>query len=88
MQRVISPRNENFNVLVQIKFLNIFLYISKKKTNKFTGPNKVLLVMDRSTGAHCEDWVMISYSEIGHLLIQLSPIIKPPHPFCNEKVAF
>jgi hypothetical protein len=32
MQRVISPRNENFNVLVQIKFLNIFLYISKKKT--------------------------------------------------------
>jgi hypothetical protein len=26
---VFSPQNENFNLLVQIKFLNLFLYSSK-----------------------------------------------------------
>jgi hypothetical protein len=25
-------------------------------TGKFTGPNKVLLVLGWRTGAHCEDW--------------------------------
>ena len=29
-----NPRNENLNLLVQIKFLNIFLYRSLKKTDK------------------------------------------------------
>ena len=50
MQRVISPRNENFNVLVQIKFLNIFLYISKKKLKKIYWSKKSF------TGLGLEDW--------------------------------
>ena len=41
-----SPRNENLNLLLRIKFLNLFyiihIYI---KIEKFTGPNKVLLVL-------------------------------------------
>ena len=45
-----SPRNENFNLLVQIKSLNIEKV--KKKTEKFTGLNKVLLVLGLRTGAH------------------------------------
>ena len=32
----------------------IYIYI-KIKTEKFTGPNKVLLVLGRMTGAHHED---------------------------------
>jgi hypothetical protein len=40
-----SPRNENLNLLVGIKFLNLFLYISKIKTEIFSGLNKVLLVL-------------------------------------------
>jgi hypothetical protein len=36
-----SPRIENFNLLVRINFLNLFLYSSLKKYEKFTGPNKV-----------------------------------------------
>jgi hypothetical protein len=47
-------RNENLNLLVQIKFLNLFLYGSLKK-NCFTGTNKALLVLGRRTGAHHED---------------------------------
>ena len=50
MQRVISPRNENFNVLVQIKFLNIFLYISKKKLKKIYWSKQSF------TGLGPEDW--------------------------------
>ena len=51
-----SPRNEHFNWLVRIKFLNLFLYSSLKKNEKFTGPNKVLLVLGRRTCAHREYW--------------------------------
>jgi len=53
-----SPRNENLNLLLQIKFLNLFyiihIYI---KIEKFTGPNKVLLVLGWRTGGHREDCV-------------------------------
>ena len=48
-----SPRNENLNlhVLVRTKFLEFILYIDilyiKIKTEKITGPNKVLLVLGR-----------------------------------------
>ena len=35
-----SSWNENMNLLVQINFLNLFLYSSIKiKTENFTGPN-------------------------------------------------
>jgi len=47
-----SPRNENLNLLVRIKFFNLFLI----KTEKITGPYKVLLVLGQRTGAHREDW--------------------------------
>jgi hypothetical protein len=46
--------HENLNLLVEIKFLNLFLYFLIK-TEKFTGPNKVLLVLGRRTGADRED---------------------------------
>jgi hypothetical protein len=52
-----SPRNENLNLLVQIISLNIFLYSSKKKPEKFTCPNKGLLVLGWGTGAHREDCI-------------------------------
>lgn len=45
-----SPRNENFNLLVQIKALNLFLLQFAILKKKFTGPNKGLLVLGRSTG--------------------------------------
>jgi hypothetical protein len=38
---------------------NLFLYTGsslKKKNPIFTGPNKVVLVLGRKTGAHSEDW--------------------------------
>ena len=54
-----SPRNENLNLLIRIKFLNLFLYSSKKKTEKiywseqrFTG----LGLEDR-----CSSWGLILY---------------------------
>ena len=50
-----SPRNENLNLLVGIKFLNLFLYISKIKTEIFSGLNKVLLVLGWRTCAYRED---------------------------------
>ena len=53
-----SPRNENLNLLVQIKFLNSFFIYSSNffiKTEKITGPNKVLLVLGPRTVAHCEE---------------------------------
>jgi hypothetical protein len=46
---VYSPRNENLNLLVRIKSLNLFLCSSYKKL-------KNLLVLSQRTGAHCEDW--------------------------------
>jgi hypothetical protein len=46
--------------------LNLFLsiYIVLNKTEKFTGPNKVLLVLERRTGAHCEDCHLSTYLDI------------------------
>jgi hypothetical protein len=56
-----SPQNENLNLLVQIKFLNLLhtcnIYLNKNW--KFTGPNKVLLVLGRRTGAHREDMIYL-----------------------------
>jgi hypothetical protein len=46
------------NQVISYNLFNNFEYSlnnSKKKTEKFTGPNKVLLVLGRRTGAHCED---------------------------------
>jgi hypothetical protein len=43
--------NENLNLLLWIKLFNL-LYIYLNKTEKFTGPNNVLLVLGRRTGAH------------------------------------
>jgi hypothetical protein len=42
--------------------LNLFLYSSKIKTEKFTGPNKVLLVLvlGHSISAHREDCLLIN----------------------------
>ena len=42
--KTLSPRNENLNLLVRIKFFNLFLnncVVLKIKTEKFTGPNKI-----------------------------------------------
>jgi len=54
-----SPQNENLNLLVGIKFLEFMLYTDKyvKNTEKFTGLNKVLLVLGwrPRTGAHREN---------------------------------
>ena len=50
-----SPRNENLNLLVLIKFLNLFLYSCKQKLKKIIGPSKDLLVLVQRTGAHRED---------------------------------
>ena len=36
-----NPRNENLNLLVRIKFLNLFLYSSLKQIEKSSGPSKV-----------------------------------------------
>ena len=47
---ICSPQNENLNLLVRIKSLNIFLYNSFKKTEKCIGPNKVFLVLGGWTG--------------------------------------
>jgi len=49
-----SPRNENLNLLVRIKFLNLF-YIYLNKNWKFTGRNQVLLVLGQRTSAYRED---------------------------------
>lgn len=50
-----SPRNEHLNLLVRFKFLNLFYIYVFIKTEKFTVPNKVLLVLGQKTGAHRED---------------------------------
>ena len=49
-------QNENVNLLVRIKFLNLFLYRSLKKTEKCTGPNKILLVFGRRTAISVVVW--------------------------------
>jgi hypothetical protein len=38
---------------LNLEFILINFY---KKTEKFTDPNKVLLVLGRRTGAHHDDW--------------------------------
>jgi hypothetical protein len=50
-----SPQNENFNLLVRIKSLNLFLYSSLKKLKYLLVSNKVLLVLVQRTGAHREE---------------------------------
>jgi hypothetical protein len=47
------------NLLVGIKFLNLFLYTSKIKTEIFSGLNKVLLVLGWRTCAYREDYAMM-----------------------------
>ena len=37
----------------------LLLFFWPKQTEKFTSPNKVLLVLGQRTGAHREDWVGI-----------------------------
>ena len=59
-----SPQNENFNLQVRIKFLNLFLYSSQIKAEKFTDPNKVLLVLGRKTDAHREDCKSEIYAQL------------------------
>ena len=55
-----SPRNKNLNLLVQIKFLNLFLYtvhfLVQNKNWNCTGPNQILLVLGQMTCAHHEDY--------------------------------
>jgi len=43
------PRNEHLDLLVRIKFQNLFLDISKLKSEKFT------VLIKSFTGAHSED---------------------------------
>jgi len=38
---------------------HFFFFFWPKQTEKFTSPNKVLLVLGQRTGAHREDWVGI-----------------------------
>jgi hypothetical protein len=40
-----SPRNENLNLLVQIKFLNLFLYSSKPKPDILRPPLKSMGIL-------------------------------------------
>jgi len=61
-----SPRNENFDLLVRIKFWNLFFIYFWIKTEKFTCPNKVLLGLGQRTSAYRENWdhyifVFLSY---------------------------
>jgi hypothetical protein len=51
----LSPRNENMNLLIRIKFLNLLHIYVLIKTEKFTVRNKVLLVLGWRTSAHHED---------------------------------
>jgi hypothetical protein len=54
-----TPWNENFNLLVRIKSLNLFLY---RSLNKFTGLNKVLLVLGQND--RCSSWgLCITFSQ-------------------------
>jgi hypothetical protein len=50
----LSPRNENLNLLVRIKFLNLLHIYVLIKTVKFTVPNKVLLVLEPED--KCSSW--------------------------------
>ena len=43
------------NLLVWVKFMNFFLWCSKKITEKFNGPNKLLLVLGMRIGVHSDD---------------------------------
>ena len=60
-QFLTRPRNGNFNLLVRIKFLKLFLNSSLKKNEQFPGLNKALLVLDWMTGAHREDCLTSKY---------------------------
>ena len=65
---IFRHRNENLNLLIWIKFLNLFYINIKIKTEKFTGPNKVLLVLSRRTGAHL-DCEYVDYRSNYHRLV-------------------
>ena len=57
-----SPLNENLNLLIGIKFLDLFLQISiylNIYIEKLTGPNKVVVALRRKTGAHREDYIAV-----------------------------
>ena len=66
-----SPRNKNLNLLVRIKFLNLFLHSSSKKC---IGQNKVSLVMGRRTGTHCEDYDGMTYQNMDPSDVEFSKI--------------
>jgi len=69
---IFSPRNVNLYLLVQIISFNLFLYKSLKKTETFTGPNKVLLVLGWRTGAHLDDCIFMEEGEFEVTAIQLN----------------
>jgi hypothetical protein len=56
-----SPRNENLNLLIRIKFLNLFLYSSKKKTEKIYWSEQ------RFTGLGLEDRCSSNEKEFKYL---------------------
>jgi len=61
-------RNENLTLLVRIKLLNLF-YIYLNKNWKFTGPNKVLLVLCRRTGIVRTDIRRYFYNKNDHIYL-------------------
>ena len=64
MQKILcahSVPEMKFTSSNQILDFFFFKYILRK-TEKFTGPNKVLMVMDQRTGAHCVDCIDSSLS--------------------------
>ena len=56
-KNIYSPRNENLNLLVRIKFLNLFLYSSKYKLKNLLVRTKFYWSLGRRTSAHREDCI-------------------------------
>jgi hypothetical protein len=54
-----SPRNEHFNFLVRIKFLNLFLYLNKN-WNIYWSEQSFTDFTGQRTGAHRENWSIVA----------------------------
>ena len=55
---IFSPRNEHLNLWTE-SFLEFIFIDIQVKTEKFTGPNKVLKALSLRTGADREDCIFV-----------------------------
>ena len=68
LQTCCSPRNENLTLLVQIKFLNLFLYVSKKTNWKIYWPEQSFTGLKAED--RCSSWELVLVGKTVLIILQ------------------